>query len=98
LLIRLKSLLDKLSKRYRDERLFQMSSYEVYLQLKSAYERHHPVIVGLNEVVKNSENKPIRAVIFDLEVAGRDFMPDITTEEQLQLDIEGGEEDVPMPF
>jgi len=96
--IRLKSLLDKLSKRYRDERLFQMSSYEVYLQLKSAYERHHPVIVGLNEVVKNSENKPIRAVIFDLEVAGRDFMPDITTEEQLQLDIEGGEEDVPMPF
>ena len=96
--IRLKSFLDKLSKRYRDERLFQMSSYEVYLQLKSAFERHHPVIVGLNEVVKNSDNKPIKAILFDLEVARRDFMPDIVAEEQLQLDTQGGEEDALLPF
>jgi hypothetical protein len=97
--IRLKSFLDKLSKRYRDERMFQMSSYEVYLQLKAAHERHHPVIVGLNEVVKNSDNKPIKAVLFDLEVAKRDFLPDIYIEEQLQLgtdEQEGGDlSDIP---
>jgi len=96
--IRLKSFLDKLSKRYRDERMFQMSTYEVYLQLKAAYERHHPVIVELNGVVKNYDNKPLRAVIFDLDVAKRDFMPDLLVEEQLQLDTEGDEADVSLPF
>jgi hypothetical protein len=97
--INLKPFLDKLHKRYRDERLFQMSSYEVYLQLKSAYERHHPVIVGLDKVVRNSENKNIRVIVFDLEVAKRDFMPDIVAEDQLELETtEEGEESVQLPF
>jgi len=100
--VRLKSFLDKLRVKYRDDKFLQQKPHEVIASLVTAKNQGHPALVEVSVVVKTKTGKPIRASVFDLSAAQKDILPlplDIAI--QLEMDTEeggDGDEDLQYPF